>query len=150
MLKKTLITRTDFCPNNSQRQGLGCRCCSLYRECWTGFFSFLWYWGLNSGPTPWATPPALFCEGFFKTGSHKLFAWAGFEPRSFSLSASCWVARITGVSHGCLALAGVWTWCVPTKTHVGWFFPPFVVLPMEAWTHQASLTELHPVLILRW
>jgi hypothetical protein len=27
------------------------------------FFFFLWYWGLNSGPTLWATPPALFCEG---------------------------------------------------------------------------------------
>jgi hypothetical protein len=37
---------------------------------------------LNSGPTPWATPPALFCEEFFKIGSHKLFAWVGFEPRS--------------------------------------------------------------------
>jgi hypothetical protein len=24
----------------------------------------LWYWGSNSGPTPWVTPPALFCEGF--------------------------------------------------------------------------------------
>jgi hypothetical protein len=24
------------------------------------------YWGLNSGPIPWATPPALFCEGFFQ------------------------------------------------------------------------------------
>jgi hypothetical protein len=26
--------------------------------CWLIFFFFLWYWGLNSGPTPWATPPA--------------------------------------------------------------------------------------------
>jgi hypothetical protein len=26
---------------------------------------FLLYWGLNSGSTPWATSPALFCEGFF-------------------------------------------------------------------------------------
>jgi hypothetical protein len=28
-------------------------------------FFFLWYWGLNSGPTPTATPPALFCDGYF-------------------------------------------------------------------------------------
>jgi hypothetical protein len=28
-------------------------------------FSFFQYWGLNSGPTPGATPPALFCDGFF-------------------------------------------------------------------------------------
>jgi hypothetical protein len=30
------------------------------------FFFFLWCWGLNSGPTPWATPPALFCDGLFQ------------------------------------------------------------------------------------
>jgi hypothetical protein len=28
-------------------------------------FFFLWYWGLNSGPAPWSTPPALFCDGLF-------------------------------------------------------------------------------------
>jgi hypothetical protein len=30
---------------------------------------------------------------FFEIGSHKLFAWAGFEP------SSSWVARITSISH---------------------------------------------------
>jgi hypothetical protein len=32
-------------------------------------FYFFWYWGLNSGPTPWAAPPApppLFGMGFFR------------------------------------------------------------------------------------
>jgi hypothetical protein len=29
------------------------------------FFFFLWYWGLNSEPTPWATPPALSCVRYF-------------------------------------------------------------------------------------
>jgi hypothetical protein len=43
---------------------------------------FLQCWGLNSGPVPWATSPALFCEGFFEIGSPELFAQAGFEPRS--------------------------------------------------------------------
>jgi hypothetical protein len=38
--------------------------------------------GLNSGPTPCGTPPALFSDGFFKIGSHKLFAQAGFESQS--------------------------------------------------------------------
>jgi hypothetical protein len=28
-------------------------------------FIYLQYWGLNSGPTPWATPPAPFCDGCF-------------------------------------------------------------------------------------
>jgi hypothetical protein len=39
---------------------------------------------LNSGPTPWATPPALFCDGFFfKIGSCKLLAQAGFIMWSY-------------------------------------------------------------------
>jgi hypothetical protein len=29
-------------------------------DCWIFFFFFLQYWALNSEPTPWATPPALF------------------------------------------------------------------------------------------
>jgi hypothetical protein len=28
--------------------------------------SFLWYWGLNSGPSPWATPPVLFLWRVFR------------------------------------------------------------------------------------
>jgi hypothetical protein len=39
-----------------------------YQSLFFPFFFFLRYWGLNSGPTPSATPPALFCEGFFKVG----------------------------------------------------------------------------------
>jgi hypothetical protein len=30
------------------------------------FVLLLWYWGLNSGATPWATPPFLFCDGFYR------------------------------------------------------------------------------------
>jgi hypothetical protein len=44
------------------------------------FSVFLWNWGLNSGPTPSATPPALFFVlGIFETGSQELFAQAGFK-----------------------------------------------------------------------
>jgi hypothetical protein len=39
---------------------------------------FFWYWGLHSGLTPWATPPALFCDVFFKIESRQLFAWTVF------------------------------------------------------------------------
>jgi hypothetical protein len=47
----------------------------------------LGYWGLNSGPSTWATPPALFVMGIFAIGSCELFAQAGFEPwSSWSLS----------------------------------------------------------------
>jgi hypothetical protein len=65
--------------------------------CWV--FSFFYpilfffrYWGLNSGPTPWATPIALFVKGFLEVESRELLPWADFKPRSF------WVARITYVS----------------------------------------------------
>jgi hypothetical protein len=34
---------------------------------------------LNSGPTPLAILPVVFVMGFFKIGSHELFACAGFE-----------------------------------------------------------------------
>jgi hypothetical protein len=32
---------------------------------------FFQYWDLNSGLSPWATPPALFYEGFFEIGSRR-------------------------------------------------------------------------------
>jgi hypothetical protein len=48
------------------------------------YFFFFQYWGLNSRPTPWATPSALFFViVFFWIGSRKLFAPAGFEQQSF-------------------------------------------------------------------
>jgi hypothetical protein len=63
------------------------------------FFFFLWCWSLNSGPTPQATPPALFlCDGFFQdrvTGTiHLGWLWT-----SILLISASWVAGITGMSH---------------------------------------------------
>jgi hypothetical protein len=49
-----------------------------------GFFFSFWYRGLNTGPIPQATPPALFCDGyFFEIGSLELFSWADFKLQSF-------------------------------------------------------------------
>jgi hypothetical protein len=42
----------------------------------------------------------FFVIRFFEIGSHKLFAWVGFELWS------SWVARIIGVSHWCSARGG--------------------------------------------
>jgi hypothetical protein len=42
------------------------------------FFFYLRYWGLSSGPSPWATPPVLFVMGIVKIGSRELLAWTGF------------------------------------------------------------------------
>jgi hypothetical protein len=80
-------------------------------------FFVLQYWGLNSGPTTWATPPAHFCDRFFWdwvlqticlvwlsrvariTGvSHQCPAHSAFEIGS-SVCLGSWVARITVISH---------------------------------------------------
>jgi hypothetical protein len=65
------------------------------------FFLFLFrYWGLNSGPSPWATPPALFCEGCFQVR----VSWTicpGWLWTSILLISAAWVPRITGVSYWC-------------------------------------------------
>jgi hypothetical protein len=57
-----------------------------------------WHWGLNSGPTPWASPPALFSDGLF----WDRVLWTiclGWVRTAVLLISASWVARITGVSH---------------------------------------------------
>jgi hypothetical protein len=66
------------------------------------FIFFLWYWSLNSGPIPWATPPALFCEVFFQDKVSQTICPGWLQTAIFLIYAS-WVARITGMSHWCLA-----------------------------------------------
>jgi hypothetical protein len=80
-------------------------------------FFFLQYWGLNSGPTPWVTPPALlFCEGFFwdmksffEIYLANYLPWLASNHNSPDLAS--WVARITGLSHWCLAIGYVSVFC---------------------------------------
>jgi hypothetical protein len=66
--------------------------------CYAFFFFFLQCWGLNSGPSPRATPPALFCDGCFGDKISQPICpdwlWTVILPISAS-----WVTRITGVSH---------------------------------------------------
>jgi hypothetical protein len=45
--------------------------CNSKFEFSLGFFCLffgvcVWYWDLNSGPTPWATPPVFFCKAVFQ------------------------------------------------------------------------------------
>jgi hypothetical protein len=51
---------------------------------------------LNSGPTPWATPPALFCDGVFQARVLRTICpiWL---PTVILLISATWVARITSV-----------------------------------------------------
>jgi hypothetical protein len=57
--------------------------------CFFSFFFFLlWYWDLNSGPTPLATPPALFCDMFFRDGVSQTICLGWLLNRIFLISAS--------------------------------------------------------------
>jgi hypothetical protein len=59
---------------------------------------FLRFWGLNLGPTPSATLPVHFCDGF----SRDQCSWAvcpGWLLTMILLISASWLARITGLSH---------------------------------------------------
>jgi hypothetical protein len=62
----------------------------------------LWYWDLNSGPTPWAIPPALFREGCFWDRVLRPICPGWLQILILLISAS-WVARITGARYWCPA-----------------------------------------------
>jgi hypothetical protein len=70
-----------------------------------GFF-FL-YWDLNSGPSPWVTSPALFCDGFFQDGVSWTICLGWLRTMILLISAS-WVARMIGVSHWQPASSRLW------------------------------------------
>jgi hypothetical protein len=60
---------------------------------------FLWYWGLNSGPIPWATPPTLFVIFFFFWDRVSQTICPGWLWATILLISASWVARITSVSY---------------------------------------------------
>jgi hypothetical protein len=64
---------------------------------WKRFFFFR-YWGLNLGPTPWATPPALFLWWIFWDRVSWIICLGWLWTTILLISAS-WVVRIIGVSH---------------------------------------------------
>jgi hypothetical protein len=66
------------------------------------FFFFLQYQGLNSGPAPWATPPALSCDEFFQDRVLRTICPDWLRAAILLISAS-WVAGTTDVSHWSLA-----------------------------------------------
>jgi hypothetical protein len=60
--------------------------------------SFLQYWGLNSGPSPWAIYQSFFCDRFFQDR----LSWTicpGWLWTAIHLISVSWVARIIGMSH---------------------------------------------------
>jgi hypothetical protein len=94
------------------------------------FFSFFFkqYWGLNSGPSPWATPPALFFLKVFQDTVSETIC-LGWLRTAILLIFASWVARIIGMRHHHLAIFLTLpfyplSWGCSTQT----FFPIFVVL----------------------
>jgi hypothetical protein len=64
--------------------------------------------------------------GFFKIGSHELFAW-GWLPTAILLISAFQVAKITGMSHRCLA--GLY-WRNGLELKI------FLLLPPEGWDYR--------------
>jgi hypothetical protein len=58
-----------------------------------GILFFFWSWVLHSGPTPWSTPPALFCGFFFFRYSLSMYLPKLLSNCNTSYFAF-WVARI--------------------------------------------------------
>jgi hypothetical protein len=75
------------------------------------FLFFLQYWGLNLGPTSWATPPAFFCDVFFWDR-----VWQTICPRclrtTILLISASYVTRFAGVSHQCPASFAVFIYFI--------------------------------------
>jgi hypothetical protein len=67
------------------------------------FFFFLRCWGLNSGPSTWASLLALFCDGSFWDRVSQTICPGWVRTTILLISASC-VARNIGMSHWCLAV----------------------------------------------
>jgi hypothetical protein len=89
---------------------------SMWSFMTTLFFVVFQYWGLNSGPTPWVMPPAIFfvMVVFFQTSCIQGWLWT-----LVLLISAPWVAKITGVSH----LAS-WPpfWQMSNTLHLLWLF----------------------------
>jgi hypothetical protein len=63
---------------------------------------------LNSGPSPWATQPALFLWRVFQDKVSQTFCLGWLRTKILLISAS-WVGRITCVNHRWLARREIWT-----------------------------------------
>jgi hypothetical protein len=85
-----------FCDSNLG-SCLAPMCCPHLRNPSTLFIYLFPVLGLNSGPTPWVTPPALFCEGFFQDRVSQTIC-PGWLPTEILLISASWVAKIIGVS----------------------------------------------------
>jgi hypothetical protein len=85
------------------------------------YLFFLWYWGLNSGPTTWVTPPSLFHDGCFWVRVLQTICLGWLQITILLISAS-WVTRITGVAisvHHCFTVCLFFI--VAIFTGVRWF-----------------------------
>jgi hypothetical protein len=72
------------------------------------FIYLFWqYWGLNSGPHTWATPPTPFCV-WYSWDKFSRTLCPGWLRTNILLISASWVARITGMCLGHPAQALIW------------------------------------------
>jgi hypothetical protein len=85
------------------------------------FFFFGRGGGLNSGPSPWATPLALFSDGFVQDRVYQTISPVQLPTENLLISAS-WVARIIGLSHWHPARRDLflfwWNWGLNSVTYL--------------------------------
>jgi hypothetical protein len=112
-VRESDLTSYPFClPSSGLIHDLAMSKYTITLYFWWYWIFFPQCWDLNSGPTPWATPPALFFfffEGFFWDRVFQTICSGWLQTVILLISAS-WVARITSVSHQCPAGGiGFWT-----------------------------------------
>jgi hypothetical protein len=79
------------------------RCWRLFGSLIPSFvFFFLWYWDLNSGPSPWALHQPFLVTGFFQDRV-SITICKGWLQTLILLISAFWVTRTTVVSHQCPA-----------------------------------------------
>jgi hypothetical protein len=92
------------------------------------FFFFLWYWGLNSRPTPTLHQPFFFffhqpflcvCDGFLQDRVLRTISPGWLQTMILLISAS-WVARITGMSHWSRLPLVTISWSLTTYLGPAW------------------------------
>jgi hypothetical protein len=87
--------QSESCPHPTVGRGIASNTLWLVRR-WISFFLFfLWYWGLNTGLTPWATLLALVCDGFFRDRVSQT-VFSGWLCTTILLISVSWVAWSTG------------------------------------------------------
>jgi hypothetical protein len=107
-------------------------------------FFFFWYWSLNSGPTPWVTPSALFSDGFFRDRVSQAI-YLGWLWTIILLISASWVAGITCVSHQRPVDFLLFFFCLGTAGNHTPFWIGWELSPSTSWSAYLCLSLGFPL-----